>query len=113
MSKSRKMLAQTRKAHVVRMKAGIILAIAVLLVGCVTTKKVFAENTKGSNVQKQYKSIEIKSGDSLWSIAKEHRNANQSVQDYIKELKSINSLVSDDIKESDYLVVAYYEESIL
>lgn len=55
-----------------------------------------------------YKSIEIKTGDTLWEIAEEYRTADyDSVYDYINELKAINGLMSDDIQAGQYLTVVY------
>lgn len=59
---------------------------------------------------KYYKSISIKKGDSLWSIAKEYRtNDYDSTEAYIQELREMNHLTSDTIHEGQHLVVAYYE----
>lgn len=64
------------------------------------------ESTEG---QKYYTSIEIKEGDSLWSIAQSYiSDEYNSVQEYIDELKTINTLDSDCINEAEYLTVAYY-----
>ncbi len=59
---------------------------------------------------KYYTSIEVSVGDSLWSIAEEYMDAgNQSVYDYIDEIKAINGLKSDQIRAGEYLMVSYYE----
>ena len=58
---------------------------------------------------KYYTSIEVSAGDSLWSIAEEYMDArNQSVYDYIDEIKEINGLKSDQIRAGEYLMVSYY-----
>ena len=60
--------------------------------------------------EKYYKSIEIKAGDTLWSIAEEYRDINsETVNEYIKVLKEMNHLLSDDIHEGQYLTVVYYK----
>ena len=54
-----------------------------------------------------YKSIMIQSGDTLWDIAQRYKtNDYESTQDYVNELKRLNSLESDQIQESRYLTVA-------
>lgn len=59
--------------------------------------------------QKLYKSIQINSGDTLWSIAKEYTDQNyQSVEEYMDELVKINHLSTDLIVEGQYLTVVYY-----
>lgn len=60
-------------------------------------------------VRKYYKSIELRSGDTLWDIAREYMDENyDSIDDYIKELMEINGLTSDQIQEGRYLTVSYY-----
>ncbi|KMZ54971.1 LysM peptidoglycan-binding domain-containing protein [Dorea sp. D27] len=57
-----------------------------------------------------YKSIEIQPGDTLWGIAEEFMTDEySSVNEYINEVKKINGLGSDDIQESQYLTIAYYD----
>lgn len=60
---------------------------------------------------KYYKSIVIQPGDTLWDIALEYKTDDYgSTQEYVDELKEINSLESDSIQESQYLMIAYYDE---
>ncbi len=66
------------------------------------------ENTKTS--YKYYKSITIENGDTLWSLAneymdKEHYN---SVNDYIQEVRNMNTLTDDNIVYGQNLIVPYY-----
>ena len=50
-------------------------------------------------------------GDTLWDIALEYKTDDYgSTQEYVDELKEINSLESDSIQESQYLMIAYYDE---
>lgn len=59
---------------------------------------------------KYFTSIQIESGDTLWSIAEEYADAAHydSKNDYIKEVKSINNLRNDEIMSGQYLVIPYY-----
>lgn len=58
-----------------------------------------------------YKSVEIKAGDSLWSIAEEYITEEYtSVNQYIEVLKRINSLESNAIHEGQYIMVAYNDQ---
>lgn len=61
---------------------------------------------------KYYKSILVTYGDSLWSIAEIYRGTHYSIEDYINELKRINSLEEENIIAGMYLVVPYYLENI-
>lgn len=61
----------------------------------------------------QYKVVEIKNGDSLWSIAKENMdNTNGSgfinIYQYIHEIKRCNNMKSNQINAGCYLMVPYY-----
>jgi cell division protein YceG involved in septum cleavage len=59
---------------------------------------------------KYYKSIEIEKGDTLWSIANDYRDLGhyESTSEYIKEVRKINSLTSDNIIAGSYIIVPYY-----
>ena len=61
----------------------------------------------------QYKVVEIKNGDTLWSIAKENMdNTNDSgfinIYQYIHEIKRCNNMKSNQINAGCYLMVPYY-----
>ena len=61
----------------------------------------------------QYKVVEIKNGDSLWSIAKENMdNTNDSgfinIYQYIHEIKRCNNMKSNQINAGCYLMAPYY-----
>lgn len=58
---------------------------------------------------KQVVSMKIQKGDTLWSIAKEYITQEyDDMNEYIREIKSSNGLVSDTIHEGAYLIVPYY-----
>lgn len=58
----------------------------------------------------QYRIIEIRKGDSLWSIANENISPGFSdIYTYINEIKSCNQLQTDDITSGSYLMIPFYE----
>ena len=57
-----------------------------------------------------YKSIEVQEGDTLWDIASTYADDSISVKDYVRELKAINQLDSDSIREGSYLTIAYNDQ---
>jgi len=59
--------------------------------------------------QRYYKSVQIRPGDSLWGLAEEYSGGRMSVEDYIRELRSMNRLTSDTIHSGQYLTVLYFE----
>lgn len=63
---------------------------------------------------KYYTSIPVSAGDSLWSIAEAHMGTHyESVEDYVSELKVINSLKEETIITGMYLIVPYYSTDFL
>lgn len=73
-------------------------------------------NAKDRNALAEYKyyaSIPVEEGDTLWSIAETHMGTHYaSVEDYIQELRQINSLNGETIKTGMYLVVPYYSSEV-
>jgi LysM domain. len=57
---------------------------------------------------KYYKSILIENGDTLWSIAMEHKAPDMDTKALVAEIKKMNGLSSDHITTGNYLVVPYY-----
>ena len=61
------------------------------------------------SMKKQYVSIQIQQGDSLWSIADEYMGPGyDNINDYIKEIKKINGLKSQTIHVGGYIVIPQY-----
>lgn len=57
-----------------------------------------------------YKSISIRQGDSLWSIAGEYSdNCGMDIREYVKEIKRLNSLTSETIHTGEYLIVLCHD----
>lgn len=78
----------------------------------------FLSNAKGSNRQisyKYYTSITVSNEDTLWSIAEKYMDIEHysSINEYIKEVKSMNHLQSDLITYGEHLIVPYYMDTYL
>jgi len=109
--------AKQRRAKVVARRKMILLLTTVLLItiGSIVFGSIFSSaqsSAEESGIQyKYYKSIEIKKGDSLWSIANEYCEDEyyDNTKDYVKELKEINNLKSEKIHYGQRLIVAYYD----
>ena len=56
-----------------------------------------------------YKSVRIRPGDTLWDLAVEYSDGQMPVEEYIRELRSMNRLPSDTIHRGQYLTVLYFE----
>ena len=63
-------------------------------------------------VMKQYKSVQIEEGDTLWSIALQYNDSSLSkstTSQYIDDILNINNLVRDDnITAGNYIIVPIY-----
>lgn len=59
---------------------------------------------------KQFTSIQVQKGDTLWKIAKKYMgNEYSSVDDYIEEVCQTNHIYDGKITEDMYLVIPYYK----
>lgn len=68
-----------------------------------------AGEIKTNPYNKYYTCIEVKKGDSLWSIAGEHmENSGMTTAQYVKELKIMNGLKEDTIHSGNYLTIMYF-----
>lgn len=102
-----------REVYMKKLLLGIFLLILIMCMSILLGSN-FADahgNAQEAPVEhKYYKSIKINSGDTLWGIAEEYMNDEyNSINDYIEEVKQINGLDSDDIHDSRFLTVAYYD----
>ena len=86
---------------------GVVLILSISIIGSITVVK--ADESVQYN--KSFKSIEIKSGDTLSSIAREYVIIDAEYDDYIQEVRNINNLGSDTIHAGCYLMVPVYEEA--
>ena len=73
----------------------------------------FRSSAREHTTQSEYKyytSIQIREGDTLWSIA----NVNfdpahyKDINEYVSEVMKLNTLYSDDIVAGHYVIVPYY-----
>lgn len=86
----------------------ILISLALTIAIIIPTKVAYADQENKST--RLYKTIEIKSGDSLWSIAADnYTDECESMTDYIYLIKTCNSLYDDNITAGCHLIVPYYE----
>lgn len=86
-----------------------------LILACSFTISVFRSNAKNETATsyKYYKSIAVSNNDTLWSIAEQYMNNDyyDSINDYIDEVKRMNSLSGDSIHYGEYLIIPYYNNN--
>ncbi len=59
--------------------------------------------------RKYYTSVPVRSGDTLWSIAREYnRHSGMTDEEYVDELRHMNSISGLDIHAGHYLTVCYF-----
>ena len=69
---------------------------------------VSAHENAGNTVYTYYKSVEIQPGDTLWDIAEDTMTSEyDSTSEYVRVLKDMNNLSSDQIQAGMHLVIAY------
>lgn len=74
------------------------------------TKTVTAERI--TNRTKIVTSVQIKKGDTLWSIASSYMSDEyRDINDYIEEIKASNGLATDTIHTGNYIIVPYYADT--
>ena len=66
-----------------------------------------------SYYNKNYKTVRVEYGDTLWSIADEYiMDLNIDKTEYIAEICALNNLNADDIQAGEYIVVSYYSKEV-
>ncbi len=81
--------------------------IAVFLIILAATG-MFVQAQERNNIS--YTSIEIKEHDTLWDIANTYCDtSNESISEYIENIKEINNLTSDNITSGNYIIIYEYK----
>lgn len=110
MNESKKRRLQLKKRHLARRKMIFAFVTVLFLSGVLYGSiKVIAQAGNKQELYKYYTDIRVDRGDTLWGIANEYMTEEYaSIDSYIKELRSINSIYDDDIYYGQKLVVPYY-----
>ena len=77
---------------------------------------VSSANTGSDQVSyKYFTSIQVESGDTLWSIAEEYADQEHysSYKEYINEVKRMNKMKDDSIVSGQYLIIPYYSNEFV
>ncbi len=92
------------------MAGGLVLVVLVMFSLFFMTKTVTAQR-EGERL-KQVISVEIKKGDTLWSIASEYMSEEyDDLNEYIEEIKDSNGMLTDEIHAGNYIIVPYYVDT--
>lgn len=89
----------------------LILFLAIAVFTTLRFVSVDAMSNEKEPLYKYYMSYEIQSGDTLTSIAEKYTaNTQQSVADYIEEVRENNELYTDNIITGNKIIIAYYSD---
>ena len=85
------------------------LLIAVVMFSIIFLRTTNAQAAPAEVTYKYFTSIQVEAGDTLWTIACEYVSDEYSnVNEYIKEVCSINHISKNEIHAGQYLVIPYY-----
>lgn len=89
----------------------ILLVLGAVLVSSFLTINI-AASSQFRNKEKNIVSVYIDHGDSLWGIASRYyTEQNNSMKDYLNEIKECNHLSDDNVRAGQYIIVPYYEKN--
>ena len=104
----RKQTLRNQKILALRKRLKVSLAIGFSVCALLVAFSSFAD--AHNQKEKYYTSVMVEPGDSLWTLANEYRTEDfRDNNSYIKEVKKLNHMTSDQIHEGSYLVLPYYE----
>lgn len=76
-----------------------------------TLLNAYAKEKSAVPLNRYYTSIQLRQGDSLWTIADRYtKGTDYSVKEYVNELKRINGLKGEEIHSGEYLTVVYFAD---
>lgn len=106
---------RVRRQQEIKKHLSMFLVTACLIAVCSFTLSAFRSNAKNDIgvFDKYYKSIQISNHDTLWSIAEQYMDDTHydSIQDYISEVRQMNSMEGDCIRYGEYLIIPYYDDT--
>ena len=92
----------------------VMLVLFVMVLSCFFGKTLVMASEEENQVvyERYYTDIEIEKGYTLWSIAKTYnKNSGMEIREYIREVKQMNRMVSDDIEAGESLTIVYFAQA--
>lgn len=117
-SDQRRFRNKRRRQRQVQKNIALLITAAILVIFfSIAFSSIFAHAITAEKEQsfKYYTSIEVKYGETLWSIAEQNMDTDHysDINAYIKEVKKINLLNEDDIKAGQHIIIPYYTDAFV
>lgn len=115
MNRTVNMVAESRDYYQMNKKRiwviGVVILLVLILFSVGFISKTVTAQRNGDRI-KLVTSIEIKKGDTLWSIASDYMSEEyDDMNEYIEEIKESNGMFTDDIRTGNYIIVPYYADA--
>lgn len=92
----------------------VIFVLAVITICSISLGAINTQAAPAELSYKYYTSIEIHSGDTLWSIASDYITDDyENMDEYINEVCEINHITENEIHSGQYITVPYYSNIIM
>jgi len=109
-TKKRKSRAAAKRRIILLLATLLFITLGTIVFGSCFSSLAQDSDTVMNREYKYYTSIQIKQGDSLWSIAQQYKSEHyESTQEYVDELVLLNDLTSETIHAGQHLMVIYYD----
>lgn len=83
--------------------------ICVFILGFICGGRMVNASKHAKHNYKYYKEVKVDLGETLWDIAENYRTDEyDSADDYIAEIREINSICGDEIRYGQRLLIPYY-----
>ena len=102
-----------RRQKEIRRKIFLTILSVCIILTCVLSYGALVSNASAEDdgiFYKYFTSIEVESGDTLWTIAEEYKDENfyESTKEYVEEVIRMNNLSSTQITAGQFIIIPYY-----